>query len=167
MAVVFEQSINVMAEQEETLNAVGNLMDRGHYLPSNAIAIRELAPKPYSESDAFLPGQRISFLVDGETREHEVVAVQMWHDAEAHVREVVRNSPTSETLEWRLSELTPGTVRITLTYRAEVNPIARLAMARVVKRFWGETLERLRVYLEDKKTFSGPRTWAPKATEQP
>ncbi len=166
MAVVFEQSVDVMAEQAEALNAVGNLMERGHYLPSSAIAIRELAPKPYSESDAFLPGQRVSLLVDGETREHEVVAVQMWHEAEAGVREVVRSSTAGETLEWRLSELIPGTVRVTLTYHAEVNPFARMAMARGAKRFWGEALERLRVHLEDKKTFSGPRTWAPRPTDQ-
>ncbi|MER3467004.1 MAG: hypothetical protein C4340_08030, partial [Armatimonadota bacterium] len=101
MAVVFELSVDVMAEQEETLDAVGNLMERGHYLPSRAIAIRELAPKPYSESGAFLPGQRVSFLVDGETREHEIVAVQMWDEAEANVREVVRSSAAGETLEWR------------------------------------------------------------------
>lgn len=166
MAVVFEDSIDVMTGQEEALNAVGNLMERGHYLPSSAIALRELAPKPYSESDAFLPGQRVSFLVEGEAREHEIVTVQMWHEAEAHVREVVRSSKVGETLEWRLAELTPGTIRVTLTYHAEVNPIARIGMARGVKKFWGEALQRLRVYLEDKKTFSGPRTWAPKPADQ-
>jgi hypothetical protein len=165
MAVVYETFIDILCEAEPALEAVGNLYERGHYLPSGVMAIRELVPKPYSESGAFLPGQRVSYLFEGKTFEHEVTEVRMWDGAEANVKEVIRTSPSGEMLEWRLSELTPGTIRVTLLYQANVNPIAKLGMARFAKSFWGEALQRLKVYLEDKKTFSGPRTWVPKTPE--
>ncbi|RMG25548.1 MAG: hypothetical protein D6724_03825 [Armatimonadetes bacterium] len=165
MAVVYESFVDILCEPEAALEAVGNLYERGHYLPSGVMAIRELAPKPFSESGAFLPGQRVSYLYDGKTFEHEVTEVRMWDEAEANVKEVIRSSSSGEMLEWRLSELTPGTIRVTLMYHANVNPIAKMGLARFAKRFWGEALQRLKVHLEDKKTFSGPRTWVPKSPE--
>jgi hypothetical protein len=156
------EHVDVMAEPEEALHIVGDLMTRGHYWPEGIMAIRETAPRPFSPTEKFLPGQRIAFLQDGAQCEHAITEVVEWDQAEAHVLERPLRSQKDESIAWRLSELIPGTIRVTATYNANLNAIERLSKGKSIRAFYAATLQRMKKYIEDKRSFAGPRTYAPK-----
>lgn len=148
-----------MAEQEPLLHIVGDLMTRGHYLPDGVIGMRETAPRPPSPTEKFLPGQRVAFVFDGESREHEITEVSEWDMAEARVVEKRLRSPKNEVYSWRLSELTAGTLRVTITFSAEYGGLEKMSKGKSAKAYVLTTLQRLKDYVEDKRTYSGPRTF--------
>lgn len=160
------ESIDIMAEPVELFNIVGDLASRGHYWPEGAMAIRELAPRPFSPTEKFLPGQRISFIRDGKTYEHEISEAVEWDQAEAHITEKVLRSPKNETVQWRLSELTSGTIRVSATASGDFGALEKLTKAPALRKYYAETLTRLKSYVEDKHSYAGPRTFAPKPSQQ-
>lgn len=163
----FTEHVDVMATNEEGFMAVADLMARGHYYPENVFLLREMAPRPPSPTDKFLPGQRVSYRIDNATFETEISEVEEWYEVEAHIKELHRNSPKAEKLEWRLSELTPGTIRIELTFSANYGLVEKVSRGNQVRKFWRETLDRLKTYLEDKKSLAHARMWAPKPQGDP
>ncbi|MBA3725741.1 MAG: hypothetical protein H0W86_04630 [Armatimonadetes bacterium] len=157
----FSEAIDIMADPQELFLVVGNLMTRGHYWPDSVIAIREIAPRPFSETDKFLPGQRISFLHDGKQREHEIADAEGWDQAEATIIEKVLRSQKDEMISWRLSELYQGTYRVTITYSADYGTLDKVSKGKQVKAFYVNSLIRLKKYVEDRRSFAGARTYAP------
>lgn len=157
----FSESVDVMSDPQELFLVVGDLMTRGHYWPESVIAIREIAPRPPSETEKFLPGQRISFLQDGEQREHEISDAEEWDQAEAKIIERVLKSQKDETISWRLSELYQGTYRVTITFSADYGILDKMSKGKQVKAFYVNSLIRLKKFIEDKRSFAGPRTYAP------
>ena len=157
----FSESTDIMAEPEPLFQIVGNLMTRGHYWPGSVIGIRETAPRPFSPSEKFLPGQRISFIQDGNPREHTITEGVEWDQAEALIVEKPLRSTRDEKIEWKLSELTLGTIRVTVNFSGNYTAIEKLTAGKAIKKFYQETLERLKAYAEDRYTYAGPRTYAP------
>ena len=151
-----------MAQPDEIFNVVGDLMARGHYFPGSVLFIREMAPRPPSETEKFLPGQKISFTNNGESRTSTIVSVEEWDKAEAVIAEEVGSSAKVETITWRLSELLQGTVRVMVHFEAEFGMVEKMSKGPAARKFYSETLERLKKFCEDKQDFAGPRTYAPK-----
>ncbi|MGI8922988.1 MAG: hypothetical protein ACR2HJ_02935 [Fimbriimonadales bacterium] len=160
----FSEAIDIMADPQELFLVVGDLMTRGHYLPDMVMAIRETAPRPPSETEKVFPGQSISFLQDGEQRDHEIADVEEWDQAEARIVEKVLRSPKEESINWRISELIQGTYRVTVTYSANYGALEKISKGRRARNFYAVALSRLKRYVEDKRSFAGPRTYAPKPT---
>jgi hypothetical protein len=154
-----EEHIDIMAEREELLYIVGDLMSRGHYFPDGVIGLREMAERPPSPTEKFLPGQRAAFVTEGESREHEISSVDEWDMAEARIEEKRLRSPKHEVYAWRLSELTPGTLRVTVTFTAEYGGFEKLSKGKAARTFIATMLQRLKEHVEDKRTFAGPRTF--------
>ncbi len=158
----FTEQIDIMAANEDSFLAVADLMARGHYYPPSVSLLREIAPRPPSETDKFLPGQRVSFRNGEANFDTTITDVSEWHEAEARFVELPQGSPKEERLEWRLSELTPGTIRVELTFSANYGLVEKVSRGNQVRKFWRETLERLKTYLEDKQSLAHARMWAPK-----
>ena len=142
---------------------VGDLMTRGHYMPDGVIGMRQLAERPFSPTEKFLAGQRVAFVFDGESREHEVTEVEEWDKAEARITEKRLRSPKHEVYKWRLSELTMGTYRVTITFSADYGMLEKVSKGNAIKQFLTTTLSRLKEYVEDKRTYSSPRTFVSQA----
>jgi len=157
--IKFEEHVDVMAEPEELLHIVGDLMTRGHYFPDGVIGMRELAARPPSPTEKFLPGQRAAFVSEGESREHEISRVEEWDMAEAQIEERRLRSSKNEVFTWRLSELTLGTLRVTVTFSADFAGLEKITKGKAAKAFVSTMLHRLKQYVEDKRSFSGPRTF--------
>ncbi|MEM2786032.1 MAG: SRPBCC family protein [Candidatus Nitrosotenuis sp.] len=160
MTIVYTDSIDILAEPEQVLRTLGDLKLRGHYYPDGVTGIREVVERPSSLVDQFLPGQRVAFNYQGVSREHMIAEVVEWDNAEASIVERPLRNLKSEIIEWRLSELTMGTVRVTITVSGNYNAIEKIAARSKLKNFWGTTLSRLKSYLEDKITYAGPHTFA-------
>lgn len=157
---VYSDFIDALSTPEEAFIIVADLMQRGHYFPDSVTNLRQLSPRPPSETEKFLPGQRVAFTVGNEVHEHVVAEVQEWHAAEARIVERPARPLKGERLEWRLSELSPGMIRVSLKFTANYGALERLSKGAQVKKFWGETLQRLKTYLQDKESYSNPRTFA-------
>src|SRR5687767_2116373 len=153
------EHIDIMADPQELFLVIGDLMTRGHYMPDGVIGMRELAPRPPSETEKYLVGQRIAFVFDGESREHEVTNADEWDKAEALIIESRVRSQKGEVFRWRLSELTMGTYRVTITYAANYGMLEKVSKGNAMKAQLVTTLRRLKEYVEDKRTHSGPRTF--------
>lgn len=154
-----EEHIDIMADPEELLHVVGDLMSRGHYFPDGVIGLRELAERTPSPTEKFLPGQRVAFVYDGESREHEITEIEEWDMAEAKVVEKRLRSHKHELYSWRLSELTAGTFRVTITFTADYGGLEQMTKGKAARTFMATMLQRLKDYVEDKRTYSGPRTF--------
>lgn len=154
-----EEHVDIMAEREQLLYVVGDLMSRGHYFPDGVIGLREVAERPPSPTEKFLPGQRVAFVADGESREHEVSKVEEWDMAEARIEEKRLRSPKHELYSWRLSELTPGTLRVTVTFTSDYGGLEKMTKGKAARAFIATMLKRLKEYVEDKRTYAGPRTF--------
>jgi hypothetical protein len=133
-------------------------------MPDGVIGMRELAPRPPSETEKFLPGQRVAFVFDGESREHELTNADEWDKAEALVVESRVRSQKNEVYSWRLSELTMGTYRVSVTFSANYGMIEKVTKGNAVKAQIITTLKRLRDYVEDKHSYAGPRTFVTQNT---
>lgn len=157
------EHIDIMAEPEALFLVVGDLMSRGHYYPDGVIGLRELAERPVSPTEKFLPGQRVAFVYESESREHEIAAVDEWDKAEARIEETRLRSPKKERYIWRLSELTMGTYRVTITFSADYGGLEKLSKGKAGRAFLSATLRRLKDYVEDKRSFAGPRTFVTKS----
>lgn len=164
---MWSEYIDVMGENEEVFLIVGDLMTRGHYWPDGVMALRETAPRPPSPTEKFLPGQRVAFLLNGAQMEHEITDAVEWDQAEARIVEKPLRNAKADTYEWRLSELTAGTIRVTVTLSGNYGALEKLGRGKSFRTFYVETLKRLKEYIEDKRSFAGPRTFAPKATTNP
>ena len=151
-----------MTTPDDAFKFVADLMQRGHYFPDSVTYLREIAPRPPSETEKFLPGQRTMYMVDGVAHEQLLTDVEEWDDAEAKVVEKCLKSAKNEVYEWRLSELTAGTIRVTLTVHADFGALEKLSKVGGIKKFWTEAMNRMKSYIEDRGTFAGPRTFAPK-----
>ena len=81
------EHIDIMADPQELFLVIGDLMTRCQYMPAGVIEMRELAPRPPSETEKYLVGQRTAFVYDGESREHEVTNADEWDKAEALIIE--------------------------------------------------------------------------------
>ncbi|HET6644885.1 MAG TPA: SRPBCC family protein [Fimbriimonadales bacterium] len=158
----FTEQVDVMAQPDEIFNIVGDLTARGHYYPDSVLFIREMAPRPPSETEKFLPGQTISFTNSGETRTSKIVSVEEWDKAEAVIVEQVASPTKAEVVTWRLSELLQGTIRVMVHFEAEFGMVEKMSKGPAARKFYSETLERLKKFCEDKLDFAGPRTYAPK-----
>jgi hypothetical protein len=158
-----EDHVDIMSDPQELFHVVGDLMSRGHYMPDGVIGLRQLAERPYSPTEKFLPGQRVAFVFDGESREHEIVDVEEWDKAEARITEKRLRSPKQETYKWRLSELTMGTYRVTLAFSADYGMLEKMSKGSAAKTFISTTLKRLKPFVEDKSSFAGPRTFVSQA----
>jgi hypothetical protein len=79
--------------------------------------------------------------------------------AEARIEEKRLRSPKHEVYAWRLSELTPGTLRVTVTFTAEYGGFEKLSKGKAARTFIATMLQRLKEHVEDKRTFAGPRTF--------
>ncbi|MCH8273908.1 MAG: hypothetical protein IH851_03885 [Armatimonadetes bacterium] len=159
----FTDHVDALTEREKALQIVGDLMERGHYFPDSVTNLREVEPRPTNETGKFFPGQRVAFLVNGEHNEHVIADVELWYEAEAEVIERPFRAIRGERIKWRLSELTPGMIRVTLTFSANYGPLERLSKGGHAKKFWRETLKRLKTYLQDRRSYSGANTFAPRA----
>ncbi|MDQ2987041.1 MAG: hypothetical protein M3R13_10045 [Armatimonadota bacterium] len=157
------EHIDIMAEPEDLFLVVGDLMSRGHYYPDGAIGMRELAPRPFSPTEKYLSGQRVAFVFDGESREHEITGAEEWDKAEARIEETRLRSQKKERYVWRLSELTMGTYRVTVTFSADYGAIEKISKGKAARSFLVTMLSRLKDYVEDKRTFAGPRTFVTKS----
>lgn len=153
------EHIDIMADPQELFLTVGDLMTRGHYYPDGVIGMRQLVERPPSETEKFLPGQRIAFVYDGESMEHEVSAAEEWDKAEARVTEKRLRSPKNEVYAWRLSELTMGTYRVTITFEADYGAFEKMSKGKAAKNFITTALSRLKDHMEDKRSYAGPRTF--------
>jgi len=160
---VFSGQIDVMCEAQTAFLAVGDLLRRGHYVPDNVSAMRETAPRPPSETEKFLPGQRVAFAVDGEMNEHMIAHVIEWDRAEALIVERPTKALRGEQIEWKLSELAPGTVRISVEFQAHFGALEGIAKKAKAKKFYSELLRRLKTHLEDGVSFAKVNTYAPRA----
>jgi hypothetical protein len=158
------EHIDIMADPQELFLTVGDLMSRGHYMPDGVIGMRELAPRPPSETEKFLPGQRIAFVFDSESREHEITNADEWDKAEALIVESRVRSQKGEVYRWRLSELTMGTYRVTVTFAANFGMLEKVSKGNAVKAQLVTTLKRLKDYVEDKRSYAGPRTFVSQTT---
>ena len=156
--------IDIMADPKELFLTVGDLMSRGHYMPDGVIGMRELAPRPPSETEKFLPGQRIAFVFDNESREHEITNADEWDKAEALIIESRVRSQKGEVYRWRLSELTMGTYRVTVTFAANFGMLEKVSKGNAIKAQLVTTLKRLKEYVEDKRSYAGPRTFVSQTT---
>lgn len=152
-----------MASAEEVFVAVSDLMRRGHFAPDSLSLLRETAPRPPSESDKFLPGQRVSYFNGKEAREDVIIRVAEWDRSEAAIVERPWKALKGEMVEWKLSELSPGTVRVTVEVQGRYGPLEHLSKKANAKKFYGEMLRRLKSHLEDRRSFAGPNTFAPKS----
>lgn len=157
------EHIDIMADPQELFLTVGDLMSRGHYFPDGVIGMRQLAERPPSETEKYFAGQRIAFVYDNESREHEITNAEEWDKAEALVIESRVRSPKGEVYRWRLSELTMGTYRVTLTFAANYGMMEKVSKGNAVKAFLNTTLKRLKEYVEDKRSYAGPRTYVSQA----
>lgn len=157
----FSIQTEVLTSPEAAFEAVADLMTRGHYLAEGVSMMREVAPRPPSETEKFLPGQRVAYMFNGVMHETEITEVEEWDQAEANILETPTRSTKGEKFEWRISELMPGTLKITLTFSADYGAMEKISKGGAIKKFWGESLERLKQYLEDKRSFAGARTFAP------
>jgi hypothetical protein len=153
------EHVDIMADPQELFLAVGDLMTRGHYYPDGVIGMRQLSERPHSPTEKFLSGQRIAFVFDGESREHEITDAEEWDKAEARITEKRLRSQKNEAYKWRLSELTMGTYRVTLTFAADYGMLEKVAKGNAARSFIQTTLKRLKEFVEDKKSFAGPRTF--------
>jgi hypothetical protein len=164
---MFETSehIDIMAEPQELFATVGDLMSRGHYMPDGVIGLRQLAERPFSPTEKFLAGQRVAFVFEGESREHQIAEVEEWDKAEARITENRLRSPKRESYNWRLSELTMGTYRVTLTFTADYGVLEKMSKGSAARAFVSTTLKRLKAYVEDKTSFAGPRTFVSQAAQ--
>ena len=158
-----EDHVDVMADPQYLFQTVGDLMSRGHYMPDGVIGLRQLAERPISPTEKFLPGQRVAFVFEGESREHEITDVEEWDKAEARLIEKRLRSPKGETYKWRLSELTMGTYRVTLTFSADYGILEKMSKGNAAKAFISMTLKRLKPFVEDKVSHAGPRTFVSRA----
>ena len=131
------------------------------------MALRETAPRPYSPTEKFLPGQRVAFLLNGAQMEHEVTEAVEWDNAEARLVEKPLRNLKGDVLEWRLSELMAGTVRITVTLSGNYGALEKMGRGKSFRSYYAEMLKRMKEYIEDKRSFAGPRTFAPKADVNP
>jgi hypothetical protein len=159
----FTEHVDVMTTHEDSFYAVADLMMRGHYYPESVFLLRETAPRPPSPTEKFLPGQSAAYRIENTTYETTVTGVEEWHNAEARVVELLKNSPKGERLDWRLSELLQGTIRVELKFSADYGLLERVSRGNQVHKFWRTTLDRLKQYLEDKQSLAHPRMFAPKA----
>lgn len=159
----FTYFVDALTEPEKALLIVGDLMQRGHYFPDSVTNLREITPRPIHETGRFLPGQKVAYEVNGIHHEHVIAEAEGWYEAEARLLERPVRPLKGERLEWRLSELTPGTVRVTLTFTANYNLLERLTLGAQARKFWKETLNRLKTYLQDRRSYAHPHTFAKKA----
>ncbi len=157
----FSIQVDVLTTAEDSFQAIANLMNRGHYMPDGVTNLRQTMPRPPSETDKFLPGERAAYSFGGSIIETEITEVEEFDQAESNVYESVVRSPKAEKLHWRISELMPGTMRVTLTFLAEYGGLEKVSKGGTAKKFWQETLDRLVKHLEDKRSFAGARTFAP------
>ena len=158
----FSVQTEALTTPEAAFEAVADLMKRGYYMADGVTMMREVAPRPPSETEKFLPGQRVAYMLNGAMQETQIAEVEEWDQAEANILETPVRPTKGEKFEWRISELMPGTLRITLTFSADFGAMEKISKGGTLKKFWGETLERLKVYVEDKRSFAGARTFAPK-----
>ena len=79
--------------------------------------------------------------------------------AEALIIESRVRSPKAEVYRWRLSELTMGTYRVTLTFAANFGMLEKVSKSNAIKAQLATTLKRLKEYVEDKRSYAGPRTF--------
>lgn len=162
----FTEHVDVMTTNEDAFYAVADLMMRGHFYPESVFLLKETAPRPPSPTEKFLPGQSASYRIGDTTYETEITAVEEWHNAEAHISEALKNSPRGERLDWRLSELLRGTIRVELKFSADYGLLEKLSRGNQVRKFWRTTLDRLKQYLEDKQSLAHPRMFAPKPQDR-
>jgi hypothetical protein len=126
--------------------------------------MRQLAERPPSETEKFLPGQRIAFVFDGESREHELTNADEWDKAEALIVETRVRSSKNEVYRWRLSELTMGTYRVSVTFSANYGMLEKVSKGNAIKSQLTTMLRRLKDYVEDKRSYAGPRTFVSQNT---
>ncbi len=156
----FEESIEVLTTPEEALKAVGDFLHRGHFAPDSLSDLKIIEPRPTNEIEQFLPGQKASFKINGVYNEHCIAEVQEWDEAEARILERPVRPLAGERIEWRLAELMPGTIKITLTFSAQYSGLNKLTLGRTVHKFWLETMKRLKHYLDDKYSYAQSHTYA-------
>lgn len=158
----FTEYVDVLTTPEAAFLAVADLMQQGHYLPSSVKHIKEIEPRPQSPVEQFLPGQKIAFEWNGKHHEHVTTEVSDWSGAEARILQRPVHPIYGEKFEWRLAELTPGMIRIELTFSANYSGFDKLTKGREMRKFWREALERLKTYLQEHFSFAKDDTFAPK-----